>query len=474
MNDEELLKLAEEAENVQGFVRRTRRMEDFRYDERQEKYWDITTGTLLGPKSVDGAIPKDRWPTMPKGKNGDLKPYAPSIAINDVSTGLTVEGSTWWPGMPRFINDMVIDDRGVRPVPGASCYNTYYAPDHSRLRNDRSPDMWIEHIKTLWPDPEEHEHFFDYAAHMLQSPHEKVNHGIVIAGAQGLGKDTAMLPLRKGVGEHNTAEVAPDDITKAYNPYVRSVMLVINEVRPHDEDYKASSFYDQLKPLLAAPPEMLPMEVKYANVVYVRNLMHVFLTTNDPLKMYIPMEDRRLFVMTSRLSGPEAFGDPEKYFGELHEYLEDGGNDAVILWLKQRDISNFKAGAPPKATWGKQAIINSADQVRRSFADEIIEKYIYENYPDERPAVIFPKDILDWISTGNWFDDAKAATGAVSAKNFHYKMETAGYDLVRNPYKQEWTQGKFRSRAAFVSKKIPFSEQVELVQKELEKRPLVF
>lgn len=472
MTDDELLAMAEEAERQDGFVRRARSMTDFRYDERQEKYWDVTTGTLLGAKSVDGAIPRDAWPTKVVDKKGNLAPYPPSQAINDVSTGLTVEGSTWWPGMPRFINDVVIDDRGVRPVKGASCYNTYYAPDHSRLRTDRSPDRWIAHVKKLWPDPLEHNHFFDYAAHMLQKPHEKVNHGIVIAGAQGVGKDTAMLPLRKGVGEHNTAEIAPDDVTKSYNPYVRSVMLIINEVRPHDEDYKASSFYDQLKPLLAAPPEMLPMEVKYANVVYVRNLMHTFLTTNDPLKMYIPLEDRRLFVMTSRLSGPEEF--EEGYFEEMHAYLQDGGSDAVILWLKERDISGFLAGSPPPMTWGKQDIINSADQVRRSFADEVISRYLHENFPGERPKVIFPKDILDWIATGNWFDDAKAAAGAVTAKNFHYKMDAAGYRLCRNPHKQEWAHGKFRSRAAFVDKNVPFNDQIDLVSDELTRRPLTF
>lgn len=475
MTDDELLALAQEAEQHDGFVRRRRKMTDFRYDERQERYWDVTTGTLLAPKSVDGAIPKEWWPTKPVNKAGDLKPYAPSIAINDVDTGLTVEGSTWWPGMPRFINDVVIDDRGLMRQKGAVCYNTYYEPDRSQLRTDACPQRWIDHIKKLWPDPAEHEHFFDFAAHMIQKPHEKVNHGIVIAGVQGIGKDTAMMPLRKGVGEHNTAEVEPDAISKAYNPYVKSVMLVINEVRPHDEDHKASSFYNQLKPLLAAPPEMLPMEVKYANVVYVRNLCHVFLTTNEPLTMYIPVEDRRLFVMTSRLPDPRTnkVFEPD-YFPSIHAYLEDGGIDAAITWLMNRDITSFNAGAPPASTWGKVAIISSADQIRRSISDEVIEQYIHENFAGKHPDVIFPKDFLEWIPSGKWFDDASAAIKAVQSKGFHFKMEEHGYDMVRNPHAQEWKCGKYRSRAAFVRKTVPMSEQLFVISTALEKRPLVF
>lgn len=475
MNDDELLSMAEGAEQEAGkmFVRRRRRMQDFRYDERQEKYWDTTTGELLGPKSVDGAIPKDWWPTK-EGAKGQLKPYAPSIAINDIDTGLTVEGSTWWPGQPRFIHDVVINDRGMLKQPGAACYNTYSPPDHSNLKTNHNPDLWIEHVKFLFPDPLEHEHFFDFAAHMLQNPNEKINHGIVIAGAQGIGKDTALMPLRRGVGEHNTAEVEPDAISSQYNGYVKSVMLIINEVRPHDEDHKASSFYNQLKPLLAAPPEMLPMEVKYANVIYVRNLCHVILTTNDPLTMYIPAEDRRLFVMTSPLP------DPKKtpifapgYFAKIHDYLAQGGGDAVIRWLLNRPIESFDPCSPPPITAGKKAIIDSAHQVRRTAADDIYEYFVQKLFGGKAPEVIFTRDLFDFVNASDLFDDKKEAIKHISSKTFHFKMNERGYDAVRNPYTVEWSRGKYRSRMAFVAKTVPFAEQILAAEAALAKRPMV-
>jgi len=474
MNDDELMGLAQEAEEVAGgmFVRRRRRMEDFRYDERQEKFWDTTTGELLGPKSVDGAIPKCWWPTK-EGAKGQLKPYSPSIAINDVDTGLTVEGSTWWPGQSRFIENVVINERGMLKQPGAVCYNTYCPPDHSNLKNNHNPDLWIEHIKFLFPDPLEHEHFFDFAAHMLQRPDEKINHGIVIAGAQGIGKDTALMPLRRGVGEHNTAEVEPDAISSQYNGYVKSVMLVINEVRPHDEDHKASSFYNQLKPLLAAPPEMLPMEVKYANVIYIRNLCHVFLTTNDPLTMYIPAEDRRLFVMTSPLPDPKKVPIfAEGYFAKMHGYLANGGADAVVRWLLNRPLEEFDPCSPPPITAGKKAIINSAHQVRRTLIDDIYEFFVEKLHHGKPPEVIFTRDLIDFVNASDLFDDRQAAVKLLSAKNFHFKMDERGYSGVRNPNSAEWTRGKYRSRMAFVAKSVPFSEQALAASAALMKRPL--
>jgi hypothetical protein len=474
VDDEALLKMADEAEHETGFVRRRRRMEDFRYDERQAKFWDITTGSLLVAPSVDGAIPREWWPTTETTK-GKLKPYKPSIAINDVDTGLTVEGSTWWPGKPAFIHDVVIDERGMVPQKGASCYNTYKAPDHSNLNTDKTPELWIEHVKKLWPDPVEYNHFFDYAAHMLQRPDQKVNHGIVLAGSYGIGKDTALLPMRWGVGEHNTAEIEPDAIAKQYNGYVKSVLLVINEVRPHDEDVKASAFYDQLKPILAAPPDMLPMEVKYANVVYIRNLCHTILTTNEPLKMYIPAADRRLFVMTSKLPDPKV--NPvfkEAYFQEMIDYLYSGGIQAAVKWLLERDILHFNSGEAPPMTWGKRAIITSSDNVRRSIADEVIEQYLREKHDSFRPKVIFAKDIIMHVNEGKWFDDEKAALSAVKAKNFHFKMDEHGYDMVRNPDAQEWSNGKYRSRAAFVDKTVPHDDQLRVIKEALNGRSVEF
>lgn len=475
-------KLREMMEDSPEFSRRIRKLEDFRYDEVQEKFWDITTGTLLGGKSVDGAIPRALWPTKENAK-GKLLPVRPCVAINDVMTGLTVESSTWWPGQPQFLEHRMVGERGAMYKRGAVTYNTYVPPDHSTLFERELPDPgpWIEHVKKLWPTKAEHEAFFDFAAHMIQRPDEKVNHGLVLAGAQGIGKDTAMHPLRKGVGEYNASEVDPDAVARQFNDFVKSVLLVINEVRPHDEDHKSSNFYNQLKPLLAAPPDMLPMRRLYQNVIYVRNLCHVILTTNEPLTMYIPKEDRRLCVLVSPLPDPKTHDvfAPE-YFDRLWAFLraeEEAGTQAVIRWLLERDLIAFDPTRPPPMTAGKRAIIESAHLIRRGPVDDLIEHYLEwcsENGFNRTPDVIFAKDFYDFIAATNLFDDAAKMQDGLRAKNFHFKMDEHGFDTVRNPYSAEWKRGNFRSRMAFVKKDVPDEDRYRIVLEELERRPLEF
>lgn len=464
MTDEELL--AEAASHEGDFVRRIRTMEDFRYDEQQEQYWDTTTGNLLGAKSVDGAIPKRLWPLV-MDKDEEVR-ISPAVAINNIDTGLTVEGSTWWPGKPRFIEHMVVSERGAMPLKGACCYNSYIPPLPCEGKVADDPELWIAHVKKLYPDPVEHEHFFDFCAHMIQRPDEKINHGIVMAGAQGIGKDTALIPVRRGVGEWNAAEVGPDAITSAYNGHVKSVLLVINEVRPHDEEFKASNFYNLLKPLLASPPEMLPMTLKYANTIYVRNLCHVILTTNDPLAMFIPSEDRRLFVMSSVLRDPKKSNDfPSGYFDSLYQWLDSGGTAAVIEWLKARVISPEMVRSPPPVTRGKAAIIESAVQVRRSQVDDVWDDFCSAR--GKKPLVFFHRDLTDYARSST-FDDAQRVIAALNAKNFHFKMAERGYDMLRCETASEWRSGKWRSRMAFADSSLPKEKQLEMIAEELKIR----
>lgn len=459
MTDQELEALASQQEGQ--FVRRRRTMEDFRYDEQQEKFWDTTTGNLLGGQSVDGAIHPEDWPTRPDGRSGEMKPYAPSRAINSIDTGLTVEGSTWWPGREKFLRGVVVSERGVMPLAGAVCYNLYIPPTIQAAEGD--PQPWIDHVQRLYPARQESEHFFDFCAHMIQRPDQKVNHGVVLAGSQGIGKDTALLPVRRGVGEWNAAEVGPEAITSQYNGHIKSVLLVINEVRPHDEDWKASNFYNMLKPILASPPEMLPMTKKYMNTIYIRNLCHVILTTNDPLTMFIPPEDRRLFVMSSSTDKPGS-----EYFERLYNWLENGGTEAVVWWLKNRDLSKFDPAVPPPMTSGKQKIIDSAQHVRRGIIDDIMEQFLEQ---EGEPEVFFAADLREFIrGKANYFDDEQKALNALKARNLHFKIAEWGYHILRPQHAKEYSRGKFRSRSAFVHKRVPDSDADAAIDAELDRR----
>jgi hypothetical protein len=445
---------------------------DYIFDKSQEMFWDLRDGTLHSEKAVDASIPLESWRVevtegeppaedaprgrgRPRGRRERL--IAPSKDILRVENDQFVEGSTWWPGRPQIIRDWFIDRDGFYPAAGRRIYNQYKAPPE--IEGDAGEAwMWVEHIKKLWPDQKEHQFFFNYCAHMIQRPEEKCNAAIVLSGTQGIGKDAALWPIKAAVGSWNCKGVDPDELFSPYKPWLQTLMLTIDEVRPSKDDFHASSMYNILKPMIVAPPDTLPLNDKYQKLRYVINVLRVFITTNDWMAMFIPPEDRRMFIMHSSLPQRwhETEGDP-RYFERLFEWFEAGGSKAVGAWLAARDLSTFNPKAQVERTAGWEAVATSWGEPDDAImqALDILEK----------PPIVFGSELL-----GVSFDGAEEVAAMLkSPRKISHRMQRAGYVAIKNPVGERWkfTNGeqKIRSRYAFVKAEMAGgAEQVSLLK----------
>ena len=367
---------AQREANLREIVANSRRLAqpaDYVFDKAQEAFWDLRDGTQHSEKAVDASIPIELWRVeveegeeeapaegrrqrgRPRRRRERLIP--PSRDIMRVENDQFVEGSTWWPGEPQIIKDIFIDSNGWRPAQGRRIYNKYLPPPELVGSADAA-EPWITHVKKLWPDPTEHEFFFDFCAHMVQHPEVKCNAAIVLSGTQGIGKDAALMPVKAAVGNWNTKNIDPDELFSPYKPWLETLMLVVDEVRPTKDEHHASTAYNILKPMIVAPPDTLPLNDKYAKLRHIINRLRVFITTNDWMSMYIPPEDRRMFIMHSHL--PQKWHERENnpsYFNDLFAWFEGGGINHVAAWLTTRTLAHFdpKAQVARTAGWGAVA-----------------------------------------------------------------------------------------------------------------------
>lgn len=462
--------------------RRLARPEDYVYDKSQEAYWDLRDGTMHTEKGVDASIPLEFWRV--EVEEGDPEPadgqrrargrprqrrerlIPPSKDVMRVENDQFVEGSTWWPGREHIIRDWFIDRDGYYPSHGRRVYNQYKAPPHLAGSAERAAP-WVEHVRALWPDPMEHEFFFDYCAHMVQRPHEKCNAAVVLSGTQGIGKDAALWPVKAAIGSWNCKGIDPDELFSPYKSWLQTVMLTIDEVRPSKDEFHASSMYNILKPMIVAPPDTLPLNDKYQKLRYVINVMRVFITTNDWMAMYIPPEDRRMFIMHSTLPQRwhELRGDPE-YFQRLFEYFETGGAGHVSEWLRQRDLSHFNPKAQVARTAGWEAVANTWSEPE----DAVGQALDILGSPD----VVFTSEMVRIQFDGR----DEVASMAKSPRKMGHRMQRSGYIAVKPPKGfDRWVVKKddgavvFRSRLAFLkqSAALPGAASAELVQRHAAK-----
>src|SRR5690606_1778771 len=91
-----------------------------------------------------------------------------------------VEQMIWHPAEPELIQDRLLHVAGWVRHPGARAFNLY-RPPAPIAGNPRDVGPWLDHVHKVYP--EDADHLIAWLAHRVQRPGEKVNHGIVLAGA---------------------------------------------------------------------------------------------------------------------------------------------------------------------------------------------------------------------------------------------------------------------------------------------------
>jgi hypothetical protein len=257
-----------------------------------------------------------------------------------------VQQATWAPGHPEIIYDFLIDDGGWVPAPGMKVYNFYRPPSIDLGEAQCDPQRWIDLIVRLYGE-DGAAHIMDCFACKLQRPDAKINHALVLGGAPGIGKDTLLEPLRQGVGPWNFKEAAPKTILQAFNPYLKSVVLRVNEAKDQGETNRYV-FSNAMKEIIAAPPNTNVVNEKGIRQYSAPNIRLVVVTSNHQDALYLSPDDRRHYVLWSEISREEI--DTGNYFADLWAWLLNGGCEAVVKMLMARDVSQFKPGAPPVKT----------------------------------------------------------------------------------------------------------------------------
>ena len=141
-----------------------------------------------------------------------------------------------------FINDKVVAEGGWIDKPGAICLNLYRPPTLIGEAGKAKP--WLDHVRKIYPN--DADHIIKWLAHRVQRPADKINHALFLGGAQGIGKDTLLEPVKHAVGPWNFAEVSPTQMLGRFNGFLKSVILRVSEARDLGETNRFA-FYDHMK-----------------------------------------------------------------------------------------------------------------------------------------------------------------------------------------------------------------------------------
>jgi hypothetical protein len=326
-----------------------------------------------------------------------------------------VEQMTWAPGLPMLVRGRLISEGGWIERNGVTCFNLYRPPtiEHG---NPNEAERWLVHVRKVFGDAADH--IVRWLAHRVQCPQEKINHALVLGGAQGIGKDTLLEPVKRAVGPWNFCEVSPQHMLGRFNGFLKSVILRVNEARDLG-DINRYQFYDHLKAYTAAPPDVLRVDEKFLREHSILNCCGVIITTNHKADgIYLPADDRRHFVAWSELNKEEF---AENYWTSLYAWFASGGDHHVAAYLAELDISEFDPKAPPPKTAAFWDIVDASRAPEDAELADVLDRM---GNPDATTLVRIRNEASGDVQI--WISDRK------NRRLIPHRIEQCGYVPVRN------------------------------------------
>lgn len=286
-----------------------------------------------------------------------------------------VEASRWYDQNRQAMGAPVL--QGLTYAAGQSVlcaregavYGNRWADARPRPTSSMDVSVWLDHARRMIPDDAEREHVFNLMAFKVQFPSVKVNHGVLHGGAEGSGKDSLWHPFLWAVGGEtlrNVKLVRNEEILSPWGYAMESEVLVLNELQQSNA-LDQRSLANHLKPLLAAPPEYIPVNRKGLHPYDVLNRMFVIAFTNERAAISLSTGDRRWFILWShapRMSTQDSEA--------LWAWYDQGGRQAVAAWLMRRDVSKFEPGAAPMMTDAKDVLLQAGRSAAEAWLIEEI------------------------------------------------------------------------------------------------------
>lgn len=326
------------------------------------------------------------------------------------------------PQLAEYTPDMNIVKGELVADSGAAILNLYR---HATIPRGEAAlaTPWVEHCQRLFTKPGDCDQFFNFMAHRVQRPWEKMRFALLIGGEQGTGKDTAIEMCVPAIGAWNVENIAPRALQSSFNAYLVCALLRVNEAADaHDQSRWMLN--EQLKNIIAGTPDHATINGKYQLTQHVRLYCAVLVTTNHLLtSVHIPEDDRRYDVIECATRKEMGLGDAEKrreYFSSLWKWFdEQKGAQHVAAFLHQRDLSGFSASLGQRKTAAHMEIVQhgmSGDEWLRDIVDEM-----------GNPPVLIGNGILERAVGMGWLKkDAQAKLG--------YGLRRMGYQVLSNPH----------------------------------------
>lgn len=201
--------------------------------------------------------------------------------------------------------------------------------------------LFLNHVKDnlCKGNAEHYAYLVGWMAHAVQFPHLPAEAAVVMRGRMGTGKGVFAHTFGALFGAHYKHITNAKHLLGNFNSQLQDAVLVFA-----DEAFNTQSKQHEsaLKALITEA--RLTVELKGVDAVPMRNCTHVVIGGNEDWLVPARLDDRRFFIVEV----DDAHRLDTNYFAAMQKQMEDGGQEALLHFLMNYELSGFELRNPPK------------------------------------------------------------------------------------------------------------------------------
>jgi hypothetical protein len=380
---------------------------------------------------INGVInPKVEVPKFDKAGKPDGTKMTPCGAYWFGLSGRSeFDAVTFKPGAPPIIEV----ERAGRVHRTINTYSGFsVVPDH--VDSEAKCARYLAHVHDNISGGDEalYNYNLDWMASGVQHPDNPGRSSLSLRGPPGCGKGVFALGYGQLFGQHFLHATHRDHVVGKFNAHQAETCLIFVDEALYAEIAADAQI---LKTMTSETTKLL--ERKGIDPIQIDNFARQIFSTNDPHPIQIEHDDRRypaIYVQENKAFANEPDqrkkADKRKaYFMPILGELKNGGSEALLGFLLDRDVTGFNAEAIPETSERRQQKLNSAsagDKIIIEFAQDACLPGAVPNRPWIARAHADPR-LLRNSQTPGLFDVMKAHGGPKLA----HMSDTALSDIVK-------------------------------------------
>lgn len=191
-------------------------------------------------------------------------------------------------------------------------------------------------------DQGSYDFLLDIFAHYFQRPGRKVGVAPLLYGDKGCGKSIVGEVLAECIGRRWCFTVdTPEQLTGKHNAYLAKAVLILADEALNSRDARHEA---RVKHMITGGTMMI--EPKNIDAFQIESKSNIIFTSNKLNSVATTSGERRVLALHV---GNENKQDSD-FFGRLTKQMENGGYDALVWDLRNRDISKTDFSRPPMTT----------------------------------------------------------------------------------------------------------------------------